>query len=759
MSIAHPQPDEHLSSPRGRHEVFAAADAVHSVILSTAAVWIGITFAGLLLLVTKSVPSLSYPKVTAAALLAVAVTWLMCLVLRRWPPGVLVAVACAGALGSTLTSAPVVATAVFPITAIWLQLAVTTAAVLLPRISAAVVVLSVTFTGFFIMWFRIPEPSSYGWDIFVLAFDATAIGMAISAGISGMRDVATQTDVEAALEAQRRADVVAARAQADEEFRWACLVHDTAINTLGSVAAGLPAETAPLAARRAAADLTALSARAPYGGARSVESSSAHYQPLVDYAQERASKSGLTLTVEYEAAPTPLPLENVCEALRECICESLLNISKHSGVTTATLRIVERADGVSVVISDKGAGFDSTVTLENKPVRIATRAERVGVFARIDSRPGKGTRVHLSWTATPQVPGDHSKQPRVLVNALTPMVVSVTAWLFTLYAVETAVLQTGTGRVLTGLALVTSVVCVAVMIHYVKRTRAVPVAVTVAVLLLLPFVTLAPALDLAGCAVAGPQFWGPNCGVVLVAIVVLLVNRWWASTLAVLLYMGPVLIIVFSTHFSPTPCGDSGFVRTLTNSGIVVAVLLFRRYLQTYGRRYEQMLALAASEEAERIRFHTFATVRFRRAQTMLGVATALLADIAAGAPVDDPVLRSKCAAEESFLRAMLNVPPQLADLGDALAAAAQTGREHGIPVTIRISPFLTDTPPVSATALTHQLQSTIESGRESGASSVSADVHPDNEQGVTVTITTLHATGPETVSVVVCPTMETIDI
>lgn len=758
MSIAHPQPDEKLSSPRSRHEVFAAADAVHSVILSTAAVWIGITFAGLLFLVTKSVPTLYYPTITAVVLLAVAVAWLMCLVLRRWPPGVLVAVACAAALGSALTSTPVAETAVFPLTAIWLQLAVTTAAVLLPRIWAAVVVLCVTFTGFCIMWFRIPEPSSYGWDLFVLAFDATAIGMAISAGICGMRDVAAQTDVEAALEAQRRADAVAAQAQADEEFRWACLVHDTAINTLGSVAAGLPAETAPLVARRAAADLTALSARAPYGGAQRVEPSSVHYQPLVDYAQERASKLGLALTVEYEAAPTPLPLENVCEALTECVCEALLNISKHSEVTAATLRIVERTDGVNVAVTDKGQGFDSAVTFEDKPVRIVNRAARVGVRARIDSRPGNGTRVHLSWTATPQVPSDHSKQPRVLVDALTPMVVAVTAWLFTLYAVETAVLQTGAGRVLTGLALATSVVCVAVMIHYVKRTRAVPVAVTLAVLLLLPLVTLAPAFDLTGCAVAGPQFWGPNCGVVVVAAVVLLVNRWWASTVAVLLYMGPVLIVVFSTLSSPTPCGDSAFVRVLTNAGIVAAVLLFRGYLQTYGRRYEQMLALAASEEAERIQFHTFATVRFRRAQTMLGVARALLSDIAAGAPVDDPVLRSKCAAEESFLRAMLNVPPQLADLGDALAVAAQTGREQGIPVTISISPFLTDTPPVSATSLTRHLQSTIDSGRESGAASVSVDVTPDGDQGVTVTVTTLYAAGPKEVSVVACPAVETID-
>lgn len=97
-------------------------------------------------------------------------------------------------------------------------------------------------------------------------------------------------------------------------------------------------------------------------------------------------------------------------ALRDAAAEALRNAVKHSGVHTATLRLDEVDDGITVIVRDHGSGFDhGSGALDRSGAIDTSRAGRgfgirqcirarlaeAGGHAEIWSRPGRGTRVTL----------------------------------------------------------------------------------------------------------------------------------------------------------------------------------------------------------------------------------------------------------------------------------------------------------------------------------------------------------------------------
>ena len=79
--------------------------------------------------------------------------------------------------------------------------------------------------------------------------------------------------------------------------------------------------------------------------------------------------------------------------------EALNNIAKHSEAAHASLVLVQRDDMVELVVTDDGRGFDPS---GRKPESLGLnimreRAESVGADLSVDSAPGKGTRVTLTW--------------------------------------------------------------------------------------------------------------------------------------------------------------------------------------------------------------------------------------------------------------------------------------------------------------------------------------------------------------------------
>ncbi|WP_084038949.1 sensor histidine kinase [Demequina sp. NBRC 110053] len=95
----------------------------------------------------------------------------------------------------------------------------------------------------------------------------------------------------------------------------------------------------------------------------------------------------------------------VAAAFVEALSEALRNTSRHAGAhARVSVEAVVSEDGVHVMIVDDGNGFDPRAV---GPTRLGIRASMIGKMESIpggrcavDSAPGAGTRVALSWSAT-----------------------------------------------------------------------------------------------------------------------------------------------------------------------------------------------------------------------------------------------------------------------------------------------------------------------------------------------------------------------
>jgi len=89
--------------------------------------------------------------------------------------------------------------------------------------------------------------------------------------------------------------------------------------------------------------------------------------------------------------------------------EALNNIRKHSSATQARLRLCFHDDTTSMEIFDNGQGFNPEEVIDNqfRPGHIGLlsmmeRAELIGACLKIDSQPGEGTIISLSFSPTSQ---------------------------------------------------------------------------------------------------------------------------------------------------------------------------------------------------------------------------------------------------------------------------------------------------------------------------------------------------------------------
>jgi len=112
-------------------------------------------------------------------------------------------------------------------------------------------------------------------------------------------------------------------------------------------------------------------------------------------------KHGLAVAVRSRGEKVPKPEEQVI-LLYQSVRELLFNVVKHARVTQASVSIDEGKDGVTLVVQDGGAGFDTRL-LERSPrafggfgiFSIRERLALHGGRLDIESAPGKGSRFTL----------------------------------------------------------------------------------------------------------------------------------------------------------------------------------------------------------------------------------------------------------------------------------------------------------------------------------------------------------------------------
>jgi two-component system NarL family sensor kinase len=124
---------------------------------------------------------------------------------------------------------------------------------------------------------------------------------------------------------------------------------------------------------------------------------------------ESLARSLAGIEVEVDVEPVDLP-SHAEVALYRIAQEALQNVVKHADASTVLIRLAAAEDGVRLVISDDGRGFDED-TLDGAEDRhwygligVRERAELIGASLEVVSRPGTGT------TLTVVVPSAESQK-------------------------------------------------------------------------------------------------------------------------------------------------------------------------------------------------------------------------------------------------------------------------------------------------------------------------------------------------------------
>lgn len=117
---------------------------------------------------------------------------------------------------------------------------------------------------------------------------------------------------------------------------------------------------------------------------------------LNEYVKEFGLHTGIQVIFE-NALSTELNLSPMAEAqMVRIVQEALANVRKHAQAKKVLLRLDGHLDCLSVTITDDGIGFDQKIDRGRFGLQtMRERAESVGGGLAIDTKPGKGTQVHL----------------------------------------------------------------------------------------------------------------------------------------------------------------------------------------------------------------------------------------------------------------------------------------------------------------------------------------------------------------------------
>ena len=78
--------------------------------------------------------------------------------------------------------------------------------------------------------------------------------------------------------------------------------------------------------------------------------------------------------------------------------ESVNNIAKYSGATEVKISLIELNSQLTLIIEDNGKGFDRALIIEGNGLNsLSIRAKSLNGMCEIESTPGKGTRISMSF--------------------------------------------------------------------------------------------------------------------------------------------------------------------------------------------------------------------------------------------------------------------------------------------------------------------------------------------------------------------------
>lgn len=235
------------------------------------------------------------------------------------------------------------------------------------------------------------------------------LGLALLMVIVSLQHAAARVDLLQSAAAARYAATTREHEAEKERAAVDALLHDSVMTTLLTAPRARTAKDRTLLTRMARNSLTVISDH--------TRDSRDTTQP-VTAAQIRARFARLQ-----EEIGTPMELAvdgpddhsipfQVTDALFAGTGQALINSIQHAGpgVTRRTVNVTWTATSVRVVVTDDGIGFNPDASTERLGVRgsIIGRLTAIGGTATIDSAPGHGTRITMSWTDPMTTPTGHS---------------------------------------------------------------------------------------------------------------------------------------------------------------------------------------------------------------------------------------------------------------------------------------------------------------------------------------------------------------
>jgi signal transduction histidine kinase len=182
------------------------------------------------------------------------------------------------------------------------------------------------------------------------------------------------------------------------------LVHDSVLTTLLAAANARTPESKRLAAQMARDALGHLSATRPAPMALPGRQTDA--SALLTRARSAAASIAHPPSFHIGAPLGAKLPENVAEALLAATVQAMRNSAQHAGGAEVARTVTftglggSGSEGVRIEIADDGAGFD-TARVAPRRLGLATsivqRVEMVGGRAEVESSPGAGCRITLSW--------------------------------------------------------------------------------------------------------------------------------------------------------------------------------------------------------------------------------------------------------------------------------------------------------------------------------------------------------------------------
>lgn len=228
-----------------------------------------------------------------------------------------------------------------------------------------------------------------------MAWCAAALVITIYA-VTGSRRVRrvrlAQPDIHRAAREEKVAEV-----RSGVERRAAALLHDTVLGSLASIANGPVGAMSPALARAIDRDLDAILGR------DWTESIAVDHEPAVDRVLASVIAEVEETGLEVLRTGDPAALERLdprgAHELALAVKQVLVNVQRHSGVSSAELVVIGYPESVTVMIIDSGVGFDPTdIDADRIGLRtsVIDRVERVGGSVRLWSTLGRGTSVLIS---------------------------------------------------------------------------------------------------------------------------------------------------------------------------------------------------------------------------------------------------------------------------------------------------------------------------------------------------------------------------